>query len=229
MPRAASRCHRDQLVAGLEALQTSAPDAGECAANTPFQPFTASAGDRAADRSSMRESRRAPPRRLSPTAVDRLQAASAKVSPPSISLMTAVNRKAWSLLPMAGSPAGIKGYMDIAYLSTLSALAGSVVGGLTSGVATWLSQRAQARESQLAREMARRDDLYKEFIAAASKAYGEAIVSNEPNVQEFVALYAMISRMRLQSAAANSRVRREGHARNNRHLLCTWQDDSRIA
>ena len=77
--------------------------------------------------------------------------------------------------------------MDIAYLPTLSALAGSVVGGLTSGVATWLSQRAQARESQLAREMARRDDLYKEFIAAASKAYGEAIVSNEPNVQELVA------------------------------------------
>ena len=47
--------------------------------------------------------------------------------------------------------------------------------------------------------MARRDDLYKEFIAAASKAYGEAIVSNEPNVQELVALYAMISRMRVQS------------------------------
>jgi hypothetical protein len=57
----------------------------------------------------------------------------------------------------------------IAYLSTLSALAGSVVGGLTSGVATWLGQRSQARESQLAREMARRDDLYKEFIAAASE------------------------------------------------------------
>jgi hypothetical protein len=89
--------------------------------------------------------------------------------------------------------------MDIAYLSTLSALAGSVVGGLTSGIATWLSQRSQARESQLTREMARRDDRYKEFIAAASKAYGEAIVNNEPNVQEFVALYAMISRMRLQS------------------------------
>jgi hypothetical protein len=61
-----------------------------------------------------------------------------------------------------------------------------------------LSQRSQARESRLAREMARRDDLYKEFIAAASKAYGEAIVINEPNVQEFVALYALIS-MRLQS------------------------------
>ena len=128
---------------------------------------------------------------------------------------------------MADSPIGIKGYMDIADLSTLSALAGSVVGGLTSGVATWLSQRAQARESRLAREMARRDDLYKEFIAAASKAYGETIVSNEPNVQELVALYAMISSMRVQSlpqTVANA----EDHAGNNRHLLCTWQDDSRI-
>jgi hypothetical protein len=85
--------------------------------------------------------------------------------------------------------------MDIAYLSTLSALAGSVVGGLTSGAATWLGQRAQTRENQLAREMSRRDDLYKDFITAASKAYGEA----EPNVQEFVALYAMIRRMRVQS------------------------------
>jgi hypothetical protein len=62
------------------------------------------------------------------------------------------------------------------------------------------SRRAPLGGSQLAREMARRDDLYKEFIVAASKAYGEAIVSNEPNVQEFVALYAMISRMRVQSS-----------------------------
>jgi hypothetical protein len=32
--------------------------------------------------------------------------------------------------------------MDVAYISALSALAGSVVGGLTSGITTWLSQRA---------------------------------------------------------------------------------------
>src|SRR5712672_2483162 len=82
---------------------------------------------------------------------------------------------------MAGSPAGIKGYMDIAYLSTLSCRIGC------------------RRPDVGRRDLARRDDLYKEFIAAASKAYGETIVSNEPNVQEFVALYAMISRMRVQS------------------------------
>jgi hypothetical protein len=89
--------------------------------------------------------------------------------------------------------------MDVAYISALAALSGSVVGGLTSGLTTWLSQRAQARAGQLAREMSRRDDLYKDFIVAASKAYGEAILSNEPQVQEILALYAMVSRMRLVS------------------------------
>jgi hypothetical protein len=89
--------------------------------------------------------------------------------------------------------------MNVAYISALSALAGSVVGGLTSGITTWLGLRAQARDGQLAREMLRRDDLYRDFIVAASKAYGDAILSNEPQMQELVALYAMISRMRVVS------------------------------
>ena len=64
--------------------------------------------------------------------------------------------------------------MDIAYISALAALAGSVVGGLTAGITTWLSQRAQARAGHLAHEMSRRDDLYKEFIVAASKVHARA-------------------------------------------------------
>ncbi len=59
--------------------------------------------------------------------------------------------------------------MNVAYVSALSALAGSVVGGLTTGVTTWLGLRAQARAGHLAREMSRRDDLYKDFIVAASR------------------------------------------------------------
>ncbi len=90
--------------------------------------------------------------------------------------------------------------MNVAYLSALSAIAGSVVGGLTSGITTWMSQRAQARAGQLAHEMSRRDDLYKDFIVAASKAYGDALMSNEPQVPELVALSALISRMRVLSS-----------------------------
>lgn len=90
--------------------------------------------------------------------------------------------------------------MDVAYISALSALAGSVVGGFTSTVTTWLTQRAQARAGQLAQEMTRRQDLYRDFIMAASKTYGDALVSSEPQLPELVALYAMISRMRILSA-----------------------------
>jgi hypothetical protein len=90
---------------------------------------------------------------------------------------------------------------DAAYLSALSALAGSLVGGLTSGITTWLSVRNQARAGQLAHELSLRDELYKDFIAAASKAYGDAMLSNEPQMQDLVALYAMISRMRVLSRA----------------------------
>jgi hypothetical protein len=89
--------------------------------------------------------------------------------------------------------------MDVAYISALSALAGSVIGGLTSGITTLMNQRAQARAGQFAHEMSRREELYKDFILAASNAYGNAMMSNEPQIQELVALYAMISRMRVLS------------------------------
>jgi hypothetical protein len=90
--------------------------------------------------------------------------------------------------------------MDIAYISALSALAGSVVGGLTSTGMTWLTQREQARFGRLAQQFSRREDLYRDFIVEASKTYGNALVSSEPQLPELVALYSMISRMRILSA-----------------------------
>jgi hypothetical protein len=53
------------------------------------------------------------------------------------------------------------------------------------------------RAGQLAREISRREGLYKDFIVSASKAYGDALMSNEPSIPELVDLYAMISRMRI--------------------------------
>jgi hypothetical protein len=91
-------------------------------------------------------------------------------------------------------------HMNIAFLSALFALAGSVIGGLTSGVTTWLGLRVQARAGQLALEMSRRDDLYRDFIVAASEAYGDAMLSNEPEMPQLIALYAMVSRMRVLSS-----------------------------
>ena len=87
--------------------------------------------------------------------------------------------------------------MDVAYISALSALAGSIVGGLTSGITTWMNLRSQARAGRLAEQLVRRQELFKDFILAASKAYGEALFTNEPKIQDVIALYAMVSRMRI--------------------------------
>jgi len=87
--------------------------------------------------------------------------------------------------------------MDAAYISAASALAGSVIGGLTTGFTTILTQRSQARAGQIAHELSRREDLVKDFIVAASKTYGAALVNNDPQMPEIVDLYAMVSRMRV--------------------------------
>ena len=90
--------------------------------------------------------------------------------------------------------------MDVAYVSALSALGGSIVGGVISGATTWLSQRAQVRAGRLEHELSRREQLYKDFIISASKAYGEAMVHNDPEIPVIVDLYAMISIMRVVSS-----------------------------
>jgi hypothetical protein len=89
--------------------------------------------------------------------------------------------------------------MDVAYLSAMAALVGSVVGGLTAGGTAWMSQRAHARARQIAHEAGLREDLYRDFITAASRAYSHALLNSEPQIPKLVSLYAMISRMRILS------------------------------
>jgi hypothetical protein len=89
--------------------------------------------------------------------------------------------------------------VDAALISATSALAGSVIGGLTTGFTTLLSQRTQARAGQIAHDLARREDLIRDFVIAASKTYGDAIVNSEPKMPELIDLYAMVSRMRVLS------------------------------
>jgi hypothetical protein len=87
--------------------------------------------------------------------------------------------------------------MDTAYISAVAALSGSVIGGLTSLAASWLSQNFQARTQQLVDDKIRRQKLYKSFIEEASRIYGDALVTNKAEVANLVGLYAMVSRMRI--------------------------------
>jgi len=90
--------------------------------------------------------------------------------------------------------------MNTEYLSALAALAGSVVGGLTSLGASWLTQRAQFSAQVLAHDIGRRIDLYKDFIEEASKSYADAFEHDMADVPKLVHLYSLVSQMRIFSS-----------------------------
>jgi hypothetical protein len=90
--------------------------------------------------------------------------------------------------------------MDAAYLSALAALAGTAVGGLTSFLGSWLGQRAQAKAQLFLHDKGRRQELYREFIDAASQLFIHALTNEQPDLPKAIAFYALISRMRVLSS-----------------------------
>ncbi|MBB5509274.1 hypothetical protein [Paraburkholderia atlantica] len=90
--------------------------------------------------------------------------------------------------------------MNASVISALAALVGAGIGGLTSVLASWLTQRTQVRAEWRVHERARLQDLYKDYIEEATKCYVDALQHNEPDLAGLRNLYAKISRMRLQSS-----------------------------
>jgi hypothetical protein len=92
--------------------------------------------------------------------------------------------------------------VDASIISALAALTGAAVGGLTSGVANWLSHRSQIRAQWLHHEKNRRQILYRDFIEEASKCYIDALQHHEADadIPGLVGLYAKLGRMRVLSS-----------------------------
>lgn len=87
-------------------------------------------------------------------------------------------------------------------LSALSALAGATIGGLTSFATSWTTQRTQLRHAYREAERAKLETLYSDFIAEASRLYGDALTHQTEEITGLVQLYAMVGRMRLISDRA---------------------------
>jgi hypothetical protein len=89
--------------------------------------------------------------------------------------------------------------MNPAYVSAFAALAGSVIGGLTTFAAAWVTQRHQANVQWLLQERTRRQELYQQFIEEASKLYVDALIHDQPAIPPLVSLYTLINKMRVVS------------------------------
>ena len=90
--------------------------------------------------------------------------------------------------------------MDISIIPALAGLTGAAIGGLTSGITSWFAQKTQSRVQLLAQDKVVREDLYKEFIEAATRCYTDALQHENPDLPALVSLYGKIGRMRVLSS-----------------------------
>jgi hypothetical protein len=90
--------------------------------------------------------------------------------------------------------------MDTAYLSAVAALAGTAVGGLTSFFSSWLGQSAQLKAQLVLHDKGRRQELYRDFVTEASRLWIDALTNDQPELSKTIALYALVSRMRILSS-----------------------------
>ena len=75
-----------------------------------------------------------------------------------------------------------------------------MTGGLTSLLASLLTQRTRARAQWLTQDKLRREDLYREFTEEAAKSYIDALQHEQVDVPEMITLYAKIGQMRILSS-----------------------------
>jgi hypothetical protein len=90
--------------------------------------------------------------------------------------------------------------MDAAYVSAFAALGGSLIGGVTSFAAAWITQRQQANVQLTLQEKTRRQDLYKQFIEDASKLYADSLIHDQTQIPPLVSLYALVNKIRVVSS-----------------------------
>lgn len=89
--------------------------------------------------------------------------------------------------------------MDSTVVTALAAALGSLVGATASIGTTWLSQRTQSIRATAERKLRERESLYNDFIMEASRLFGDAMVNSLDRPDQLVALYGILSRIRLIS------------------------------
>ena len=89
--------------------------------------------------------------------------------------------------------------MTVALEPALAALAGSMIGGLTTLAVTLMTQRVQVRAALTTRDLTVRQKLYRKFIEEASKLYGDALMHSAVDIPMLIGTYALVNRIRVIS------------------------------
>ena len=90
--------------------------------------------------------------------------------------------------------------MDAAILSTVSALAGTAIGALSSLGSTWMTTQAQARAARLAAERAKREDIYGRFMDELARLYAGALNNVGVDYEKLTNAFALNGRIALYAS-----------------------------
>src|SRR5947207_2677562 len=109
--------------------------------------------------------------------------------------------------------------MDATVVTGLAAAAGSLVGATASIATTWITQRTQTTRANLEWQLHERESLYTEFISEASRLSVDAMLHSLERPDQLVALYGLLSRIRL---IASDEVLREAEDCIRRIVELYW-------
>jgi len=92
--------------------------------------------------------------------------------------------------------------LNPAFISAFAALAGAIIGGLTSFATSWFTQRAQSRNADRQARRTKLEALYNDYLTQAAGLYVDALTHNTEDPSKMVPLYVLAARMRLAAARA---------------------------
>jgi hypothetical protein len=92
--------------------------------------------------------------------------------------------------------------MDNTITSVLAALGGSIIGATTPVLSNFVLQRSLTQRELTNREIVQREELYSEFIRQGTACYAKALSQSLENIDEVVAMYALVNRIRLFASSS---------------------------
>ena len=92
--------------------------------------------------------------------------------------------------------------MEQSIVAATAGVVGSLLGGMSTFAASWLTTRAQHRIQTTVQQASHRERLYGEFISEASRHLVRAWGHQLQRPQGLVGLYSMLERMRLTASEA---------------------------
>src|SRR4030095_13415094 len=91
--------------------------------------------------------------------------------------------------------------LDASLVTASAAVAGSLVGGLTSFVSSYVTQRHQGHADRIVKDLGRREDLYARFNELAAELLLDALDHTLDDPGKLIGIATLTGRIRLASSA----------------------------